>query len=68
DDTDLRPLYTKIGDFMKSNCPVKFGYVFTANMKLAKKVGLRASSRTQFFNTTLECRLLEYELYKGSKS
>lgn len=68
DDRDLRPLYTKIGDFMKSSCPGKFGYVFTANMKLAKKVGLRASSRTQFFNTTLECRLLEYELYKGSKS
>jgi len=67
EDTDLRPLYKSIGDFMKTNCPGKTGYVFTANMKLAKKIGLRAKSRTQFFNTTLECRLLEYELYKGSK-
>jgi 23S rRNA G2445 N2-methylase RlmL len=67
EDQDLRPLYKKIGDFMKTECPGKTGYVFTANMKLAKKIGLRASSRTTFFNSTLECRLLEYELYKGSK-
>lgn len=67
DDTDLRPLYKQIGDFMKNNCPGKTGYVFTANLKVAKKIGLRAKSRTLFFNSTLECRLLEYELYKGSK-
>jgi 23S rRNA G2445 N2-methylase RlmL len=67
DDTDLRPLYKSIGDFMKSECAGKTGYVFTANNALSKKVGLRAKSRTMFFNTTLECRLLEYELYEGSK-
>jgi len=67
EDTDLRPLYKSIGDYLKTNCPGKTGYVFTANMKLAKKIGLRAKSRTRFFNSTLECRLLEYELYKGSK-
>ena len=67
DDTDLRPLYKSIGDFMKSECPGKTGYVFTANNALAKKVGLRAKSRSTFFNTTLECRLLEYELYEGTK-
>ena len=67
EDTDLRPLYTEIGDFMKASCAGKTGYVFTANMALAKKIGLRAASRTQFFNTTLECRLLEFELYSGSK-
>jgi 23S rRNA G2445 N2-methylase RlmL len=67
DTTDLRPLYKQIGDFMKTSCAGKTGYVFTANMGLAKKVGLRAKSRTAFFNSTLECRLLEYELYKGSK-
>jgi putative N6-adenine-specific DNA methylase len=64
---ELIPLYRKIGDFMKKRCAGKTGYVFTANNKLTKKVGLRASSRTLFFNSTLECRLLEYELYKGSK-
>lgn len=67
DDRDLRPLYKQIGDFMKTSCPGKTGYVFTANKGLAKKVGLRAGKRTTFFNSTLECRLLEYELYEGSK-
>lgn len=67
DDTNLRPVYKKIGDFMKKSCPGKTGYVFTANMELAKHVGLRASSRTTLFNSTLECRLLEYKLYRGSK-
>lgn len=67
DPDDLVPLYRSIGDFMKSSCPGKTGYVFTANNKLTKKVGLRAASRTTFFNSTIECRLLEYELYRGSK-
>jgi len=64
---DLRPLYKKMGDFLKQEGPGKTGYIFTANSVLAKKVGLRSKSRTTFFNTTLECRLLEYELYSGSK-
>ena len=64
---DLRPLYRSIGDFMKDKGAGKWGYVFTGNNALGKKVGLRTSSKTQFFNTTVECRLLEYELYSGSK-
>jgi 23S rRNA G2445 N2-methylase RlmL len=67
DSDDLRPLYKGIGDFMKQDCPGKTGFVFTANMKLAKKIGLRSSSKTTFFNSTLECKLFGYELYKGSK-
>lgn len=66
-DDDLRPLYKSIGDFLKSECAGKWGYVFTANNALGKKVGLRTNSKTMFYNTTLECRLLEYELYEGSK-
>jgi len=30
-------------------------------------VGLRAQRRIQFFNSGIECRLLEYELYEGSR-
>ncbi len=64
---NLGQLYKKIGDYMKSECSGKTGYVFTGNLKLAKKVGLRPSSRTTFFNSTVECRLFEYPLYSGSK-
>lgn len=64
---DLRPLYAGMGDFLKNECAGKFGYIFTANNALSKKIGLRSSSRDVFFNSTLECRLLEYEIYEGSK-
>ena len=64
---DLRPLYKGMGDFLKTDCTGKFGYVFTANNALSKKIGLRSNSRTLFYNSTLECRLLEYEIYEGSR-
>ncbi|TVQ06274.1 MAG: class I SAM-dependent RNA methyltransferase [Balneolaceae bacterium] len=64
---DLRPLYKNIGDFMKTKCTGKTGYVFTGNLQLAKKIGLRPKSRTRFFNSTIECRLFEYPLYSGTK-
>ncbi|MEX1212663.1 MAG: class I SAM-dependent RNA methyltransferase [Balneolaceae bacterium] len=59
----LHPLYRSIGDFMKKKGGGKTGYIFTGNLDLAKSVGLRTSSRTRLFNSTIECRLLEYELF-----
>ncbi|MFO0262172.1 MAG: hypothetical protein ACK53V_11140, partial [Planctomycetota bacterium] len=43
------------------------GYVFTANLELAKKIGLRTSRRLEFATAKLEARLLEYELYEGTR-
>lgn len=64
---ELESLYSSIGDFFKNKCTDYTGYVFTGNLELAKKVGLRASRRFPFFNSTLDCRLLKYELYDGSR-
>lgn len=66
--TQLEETYRRIGDFMKQKCGGYFGYVFTGNLDLAKKIGLKASRRIEFYTSTIDCRLLEYELYKGSKS
>jgi putative N6-adenine-specific DNA methylase len=63
----LAPVYARIGDFLKNRCQGYRGYVFTGNLSLAKKVGLRARRRIPFFNSRIECRLLEYELYPGSR-
>jgi putative N6-adenine-specific DNA methylase len=63
----LEITYAKIGDFMKQQCGGYFGYVFTGNLDLAKKIGLKAKRRIEFYTSTIDCRLLEYELYKGSK-
>jgi 23S rRNA G2445 N2-methylase RlmL len=67
EESNLLGMYKRIGDFFKQRCRGYSGYVFTGNPSLAKMVGLRAKRRMQFFNTTIECRLLEYELYEGSK-
>jgi len=64
---ELEGVYKGIGDFFKQKCRGYTGYIFTGNLGFAKKVGLKAKKRTQFFNGPIECRLLEYELYEGSR-
>jgi len=63
----LEATYSRIGDFMKQQCGGYWGYIFTGNMELAKKIGLKAKRRIEFYNSTIDCRLLEYELYAGSR-
>jgi 23S rRNA G2445 N2-methylase RlmL len=63
----LESTYARIGDFMKKKCQGYLGYIFTGNLDLAKKIGLKASRRIEFYTAKLDCRLLEYELYSGSK-
>ncbi len=65
---ELEETYARIGDFMKQKCGGYFGYIFTGNMELAKKIGLKANRRIEFYTSTIDCRLLEYELYSGSKN
>ena len=64
---ELETTYKRIGDFMKQRCRGYYGYVFTGNLELAKKTGLKASRRIEFYTSTIDCRLLEYELYAGSR-
>lgn len=64
---ELEKTYARIGDFFKQRCAGWTGYIFTGNPGLAKKVGLRASRRLEFFNAKIECRLLKYELYAGTR-
>ncbi|WP_194775673.1 THUMP domain-containing class I SAM-dependent RNA methyltransferase [Pararhodonellum marinum] len=64
----LEATYKRIGDFLKQKCGGYTGYIFTGNLELAKKIGLKASRRIEFYNGTIDCRLLKYELYKGSKA
>jgi len=65
--TKLEITYKRMGDFMKQECKGYRGYIFTGNPDLAKKIGLRASRRIEFYNGKLDCRLLEYELYEGTR-
>ena len=67
DTEELKPVYEMLGTTMKHKFLGWDGFVFTSNPELAKSVGLKTSRRTIFFNGALECRLLKYELYRGTK-
>lgn len=67
DERELEETYAQIGDFMKQKCGGYYGYIFTGNLELAKKIGLKAKRRIEFYTSTIDCRLLEYELYEGSR-
>jgi len=64
----LEQTYQRIGDFFKQKCMGYTGYIFTGNLELAKKVGLRTNRRILFFNADIECRLLKFEVYPGTRN
>lgn len=66
-ETELENTYLQIGDFMKKKCGGYWGYIFTGNLELAKKIGLKAKRRIEFYTSIIDCRLMEYELYEGSR-
>ncbi|MCL6261329.1 class I SAM-dependent RNA methyltransferase [Aquiflexum sp. TKW24L] len=67
EEEDLAITYKRMGDFMKQKCPGYTGFIFTGNVSLGKKVGLRAARKIEFYNGTIDCRLLKFELYKGTR-
>ena len=67
DESRLEPVYRGIGDFLKQKANGYMAYVFTANLKLAKCVGLHARRRIILYNANLEARLLEFEMYAGTR-
>jgi len=67
EETELEETYARIGDFLKKQCKGYTGYIFTGNLDLAKKIGLKAKRRIEFYTSKIDCRLLEYELYAGTR-
>lgn len=63
----LRPVYKGIGDFFKQQCKGWTGHVFTGSKELTNEIGLKTSARQVFFNSQIECRLLTYQLYEGTR-
>ncbi len=65
---DLNAMYTKLGDTFKNlygaDCEV---WLITSDFDAMKHIGLHPSKKIQLFNGSLDCRLLKFELYEGSK-
>ena len=66
-EAELEVTYKRMGDFLKKKCKGYFGYIFTGNLELAKKIGLKPNRRIEFFTSKIDCRLFEYELYSGTR-
>jgi len=64
---DIEGLYSMIGDTLKKSYDGYDAFIFTANHAAAKRIGLRTSQRIKLFNPPLECRLLKFEIYQGSR-
>jgi len=62
----LAAFYPRLGDVLKRNFAGWRAYIFTADPRLAKLIGLAASRRTPLFNGALECRLFEFKLVRGT--
>jgi 23S rRNA G2445 N2-methylase RlmL len=67
EEVELQSTYKRIGDFLKQQCKGYTGYIFTGNLELAKKIGLKPARRIEFYTSKIDCRLFEYELYAGTR-
>ena len=63
-ENELKTVYWQIGNFLKRQCQGYTGFVFTGNLELAKNIGLRPGRRLLFYNGQIECRLIEFELFR----
>lgn len=64
---ELAATYKALGDFLKQRCQGWRAAILCGNPELAKHVGLKPSAKIPFWNAKIECRLLVYELYEGSR-
>jgi putative N6-adenine-specific DNA methylase len=64
---ELKETYSDIGDFFKTRCKGYMGHVFTGSRALSHEIRLKTSARHIFYNAQIECRLLSYELYQGTR-
>ncbi|MBQ6725198.1 MAG: RNA methyltransferase [Bacteroidales bacterium] len=65
---DLNSMYTMIGNTFKNLYgDGKTAWLITSDFEAMKNIGLRPSRKIHLFNGPLECRLLKFDLYSGSK-
>jgi putative N6-adenine-specific DNA methylase len=59
--------YKEIGNTLKQKHTNTSAWLISSELEKIKTIGLKTSRKIKLFNGPLECRLLKYELYKGSR-
>lgn len=67
EEAELEAVYKALGDFMKQRCGGYTGAVFTGSKPLSKHIGLKTAKRIPLMNGPIECRLLLFDLYAGTR-
>lgn len=65
DDIDL--LYSMIGTTLKHNFAGSKAWIITSGKEYLKNIGLKPKSKHALYNGALECILVGYELYEGTR-
>lgn len=60
-------LYGMIGSTLKHSFPGTTAWLITSNKESLKHVGLKPKVKYTLFNGALECVLLKYEMYQGTR-
>ena len=64
----MNAMYEQLGDTFKKrygeNCEA---WLITSDFEAMKHIGLKPSKKIPLMNGQLDCRFLQFELYKGSK-
>jgi putative N6-adenine-specific DNA methylase len=63
---ELASFYPQMGDVLKKKFAGWRAYIFTADLRLPKLIGLSPSKRTPLYNGALECRLYEFKIVAGA--
>jgi putative N6-adenine-specific DNA methylase len=67
EEDDIEALYAGIGSTLKHHFGGSEAWVFSSNQEALQKIGLKHSKKIKLYNGSLECRLMRYEMYDGSK-
>jgi putative N6-adenine-specific DNA methylase len=65
DEKKLAAFYPALGDALKQRFAGWHAWLFTADLTLAKRIGLKVERRIPLYNGALECRLFGIPLVAG---
>ncbi|MEX0986987.1 MAG: THUMP domain-containing protein [Bacteroidales bacterium] len=64
---NIDQMYEGIGAVLKHKFPGSEAWIFSANMEAIKFIGLKPEQKFTLFNARLECKFLNYQLFKGKR-
>lgn len=64
EDAELEPVYRRIGAWFRTLPAGSRGCLITGNLRLAKRIGLKAARIRTMFNGPIECRFLEFDIFR----